>query len=298
MGSIRALTLAGAVAIGAIAPAAAADLLPPPPVVEAPVIAAVDTSGWYLRGDVGVGVNQMSGWRNSFSPNATGSLPAGPVAPGYFGIANSATIDAGVGYQINNWFRADVTGEYRTQAAYRGTEWWACPTCNGGAGLSGGDAYNAGVSSFLMMANGYVDLGTWYGVTPYVGAGVGFVRHTMSGLTDTAIGAATGGLAADTKKTNLAWALMTGLSFNVNDRLKMDLGYRYLNMGTFTSNPIVCADTTSCFFETQSFKLASHDFRLGFRYMLGDVSSGPVLAANAPIFGGPAPAPGPLVRKY
>ena len=297
MGSLKALTMAGMIATGAIAPAAAADLLPPPPMVEAPVAMAPDTSGWYLRGDVGVGATQMSGWRSTLQPNASGALPGGPVAPGYFGVGDSATIDAGVGYQINNWFRADITGEYRSQANYRGTEWYVCPGC---AGPLGGDGYAAGISSVLLMANGYVDLGTWYGVTPFVGAGVGMASNKMSGLTDTGIGVAAGGLAANSTNTNFAWALMAGLGFNVNEHLKMELGYRYLNMGKIASNPIICSDLASCFQERQSFTLSSHDFRLGFRYMLGDVGAGPILAANAPIFGGPAIAsrPGPLVRKY
>ena len=35
------------------------------------------------------------------------------------------------------------------------------------------------------MFNGYADLGTWSGVTPYVGAGVGFAYNKLSGFTDT-----------------------------------------------------------------------------------------------------------------
>ena len=34
------------------------------------------------------------------------------------------------------------------------------------------------------MVNGYVDLGTWSGITPYVGAGVGFAYNKLSGFTD------------------------------------------------------------------------------------------------------------------
>ena len=34
----------------------------------------------------------------------------------------AATIGVGVGYQVNNWFRADVTGEYRTRSRYSATE--------------------------------------------------------------------------------------------------------------------------------------------------------------------------------
>lgn len=30
------------------------------------------------------------------------------------------------------------------------------------------------------MLNGYIDLGTWHNLTPFVGAGVGFTRNTIN----------------------------------------------------------------------------------------------------------------------
>ena len=40
------------------------------------------------------------------------------------------------------------------------------------------------------MANVYADLGTWSGITPYVGAGIGYGMTNITGLTDqgTALG--------------------------------------------------------------------------------------------------------------
>ena len=97
------------------------------------------------------------------------------------------------------------------------------------------------------MVNGYADLGSWYGFTPYVGAGVGFARNTLSGLTDTAFNTLAGGsmsssagYAGDHSKWNFAWALMAGLSFDVTQNLKLDLGYRYLDVGKFASGSMAC----------------------------------------------------------
>ena len=289
MGKYTALSLAGILSAAAFGPALAADLLPPPPVVEAPIVApAADMSGWYLRGDVGVGINQMSSLRSTLQPtNALGGgAPA--ISTAYADLGDSALIGIGAGYQFNNWFRADVTAEYRSSAAYRKgmtyTAFCATPFCL--------DSYTANVSSSVFMLNGYVDLGTWAGVTPYVGAGVGMANHRMKNLTDVGIGL---GYAADSSKTNFAWALMAGLGYNVTPNLKIDAGYRYIDMGSVASNPIVCEAITSCFFEVQSYKHTAHDLRLGVRYMLGDAGAGPMLAPSAPIFGG---RPGPLVRKY
>ena len=54
VGTIKRTALAGLVAVATSAPALAADLLPPPPPPPPPVVVEVGT-GWYLRGDVGVG---------------------------------------------------------------------------------------------------------------------------------------------------------------------------------------------------------------------------------------------------
>ena len=74
------------------------------------------------------------------------------------------------------------------------------------------------------------------GITPYVGAGVGFAYNKLFGLTDTGYAftgrrrlSPTGGYSDDGGKRNFAWALMAGLSFNVTQNLKLDLGYRYLD---------------------------------------------------------------------
>src|SRR5579872_7351876 len=113
MASLRAVIVAGAVAIGAMGAAHAADLdLPPPPPVEAPPPPPV--SGWYLRGDVGVGINSINNVNSSFDSNFV-------VTGDEFdsrSVGDAAILGFGAGYQFNQWFRFDVTGEYRTNSAY------------------------------------------------------------------------------------------------------------------------------------------------------------------------------------
>lgn len=292
MGRSKALILAAAVAVGANAGAHAADLLPPPPpIIEAPP--PPEPGGWYLRGDVGVGALQATDWRSSLEPNSFGLLPNGPVWPVFASLGDTAFAGAGFGYQLNNWFRADVTGEYRIMSNYRAGMAYVDMTRPAGwigpfPGTFGADAYSAQLGSAVFMANGYVDLGTWYGVTPFVGAGVGLAAHNLNGLVDTAVGVPGIGFASDKHQTNFAWAVMGGLGFNVTPNLKLEVGYRYLDMGRITSNPILCSAAAACFRERHAFNVASHDVRVGFRYLLGGVAPIPVLA----------PPPGPLVRKY
>ena len=58
----------------------------------------------------------------------------------------------GVGYQFNHWLRADITGEYRTEATYRANIMSAWTLNNPTA--FGTDSYTAGLSTALFMANG------------------------------------------------------------------------------------------------------------------------------------------------
>ena len=93
--------------------------------------------------------------------------------------------DLGVGYQFNNWLRFDVTGEYRG-----GSQFQSLYVLNDAGNTGTGnptqlaDFYRGNISSWVGLVNGYVDLGTWWGITPYVGAGVGLASNTLSGMTD------------------------------------------------------------------------------------------------------------------
>jgi len=275
MGSIKALFIAGALVVGAPCLASAADLLPPPP----PPLVPVTFSGWYLRGDVGVGAATISDLRSTFD--------AGFVVPGdefdSRTVGDSAFVDFGVGYQFNNWFHADITGEYRTAAPFHAIESYTPPTCP----ITGGrcyDNYTGSISNIVVLANGYLDLGTWWGFTPYIGAGVGVADHIVAGLTD--IGTTVGGFgfAPDQSSASLAWAAMAGLGYMVTPNLRLEIGYRYLDMGTVTTGPIHCTNTPFCGDEVQRFHLASNDIRLGMRWIFADLP--------------PPPPAFPVVAKY
>jgi opacity protein-like surface antigen len=273
MASLKATLCAGVIALGAADLAQAADLLPPPPPVEPAY--APSFSGWYIRGDVGIGINQLSGARSTLNPFNPAGGGAPLIARVETTLADVAITGVGVGYQFNNWVRFDGTAEYRTSAAYRAVNTFSAFCTNAFCQ----DSYTANIASGVFLANGYIDVGTWYGVTPFVGAGVGGAIHKFAGLTDLGAGS---GFAPDRNMNTFAWAVMAGLGFNITPNLKLEISYRYLDMGTLTSSPISCEQLVGCFFEKQSFKLASNDVRIGFRYMFADYAR---------------PAP-PLVAKY
>jgi opacity protein-like surface antigen len=276
MGSLKALTLAGGVAFAAATAAHAADL-PPPPMPEPMPIAAPEYNGWYLRGDVGVGVAESTKLRQSFD--------AGFVVPGLRvdkeGRGDQVFVGAGLGYQFNQWLRFDATGEYRTDSDYRAIASYTtfCPV-----GTRCYDNYSGRISSAVFLANMYVDLGNWYGLTPYVGVGVGTARHRWTHFTDVDYQVGGYGFAPDKKSWKAAWALMAGVSYDVTQNLKLELGYRYLNMGKMSSGAIVCQNTGACPHEIQRINMASHDFRLGMRWMFAaPAAPAPVAVFQPPL---------------
>lgn len=275
MGSLKALTLAGVVAMTAASTAAnAADMLPPPPQLEPPPLRGpvVEESGLYLRGDIGVGMNEISNVRSTFDPTIV--VPSPEINQASLG--DSTVIGIGVGYQFNSWFRADFTGEYRSSAQFASVASYdSTPfggTCGNNLAISGrcSDLYTGNIHSAVFLANGYVDLGSWYGLSPYLGAGLGFSNIQVGSFTDHSIGNTGGGYSGTTSTTNFAWALMAGLGYHVSPNLILDMSYRYLNQGTVASGQIVCQPigANPCPMEIQHFQLVSNDILLGMRWLL------------------------------
>ena len=285
MASFKALCLAGVASLAVTATAQSADLLPPPPpVIYAPPPQPV-LSGVYLRGDVGEGNLELSNGNSTFAPDysygTANGQPPGFANQDYVATAQVIT-GVGVGYQFNRFFRADVTGEYRFGSSYRATEGYLFQ----GGPYTGTDRYAGNISNGLILANGYVDLGTWYRVTPYVGAGVGVAINHMSGVTDfneNDYGQPAGNSQGNTR-TNLAYAFMAGFSYDLGYNLKLDFGYRFVNMGRIASGQIncyggtsVCGDNSR---EVQSYHLDSQDVRIGLRYTFANILPPPPVIAK------------------
>lgn len=307
----RTAAFAGALALSATA-ASAADLLPPPPIAypaSAPLVEVA--SGLYLRGDVGVGVVESGKWSQRELDQASVFRQDGSQTPldGRFlrkGFDDTVFVGVGVGYQFNNWFRADVTAEYRTATNFHGTDSYSFPceyaafgSCAGGFPnkVTRNNFYQGSLSSTVVLANGYVDLGTWYGLTPYIGAGVGGAFNKVRNARDfdpSEFGG--GGQFDDKSKTSFAWALHAGLGYQINERLKLDIGYRYLHIGDvstgslrcFSAQPNAGCDGAGASYGALKFKgVESHDVKLGMRWML-----------QAPEAPQPVAYSQPLVRKY
>lgn len=263
--------------------------LPPAPIVDAPCCG--NEAGWYLRGDIGVSANTTDKHSISTSPVAN---TAGGVVGYNDDLGSSAFGGVGAGYALNSWLRFDGTIEYRGGAQLSSVDYYTS-TLAGGV-TNGKDFYKANVKSIVGLANVYVDLGTWYCLTPYIGGGVGFSNNRISGFTDQGFSYGAGGNPGvagayfkEGNTTNFAWALMAGVSYDVSSNLKLDLGYRYLNLGKATSGSSVeqAAFSTGTTYKYTQKDIESHDVRLGMRWVFAEKS--------------PAPQPvyqQPIIRKY
>jgi len=262
MRSVKSLIAAGAAALLSSA-AFAADMpmiAPPPPMYAPPPVE--DFGGWYLRGDIGFSNQHVSRLNNVLDVGNTTSVQnLGFNTAGIFGL--------GVGYRVNNWFRADVTGEYRGNSQFFGTDAITYP---GGFGT---DTYHATKSEWVVLANAYVDLGTWWCMTPFIGAGVGTARVGISNFTDQGIAnngaGALPGLAFgdNTSKWNFAWALHAGVAYKVTPNFTVELAYRYLDMGDGLTGDLRTFDGTNNIVNPTTFKgITSHDLKIGVRWNL------------------------------
>ncbi|WP_458757873.1 outer membrane protein [Afipia sp. TerB] len=258
MRSSKFLMTAGALALMSSA-AMAADLpIAPPPMYVPP---PADFGGWYLRGDIGFSNQQVKSL-----DNALYYAPGTSVVHQGLGFDTAGIYGIGAGYQFNNWFRADITGEYRGNANFHGAD---LVSFNGVQ--TGVDNYGGSKSEWLFLANAYADLGTWWCITPFVGVGIGTSRNTISGFTDTglSVGGPSLAYAASASKWNFAWAVHAGLAYKVSPNLTMELAYRYVDLGDALTGDIIAFDGTNAINNPMTFKhITSHDLKLGVRWAI------------------------------
>jgi opacity protein-like surface antigen len=271
----RKALLAGFIASLAV-PAMAADPYEPR-VEEAPAAPAYETTdfgGWYIRGDLG--------YRESSFRGADYVLYDEPGSVGYFDfgkLKGSFSAGGGIGYQISKNFRADLTGDYWAETDFNGQTTGFC-----GNGQPCVSTDTSSYTAFLLLANAYVDLGTWHGITPYVGAGVGGAYLKWADLiNDDDDGSFRH---RGRKGWRFAYALMAGASYCLTSKAKLDVGYRYshLNGGGMFDYAVGGGPGYDHGIDT-------HEVRAGLRYQFGNSD------CEEPVAYEPAPEPQPVYTK-
>jgi opacity protein-like surface antigen len=213
------VSLAAIMASAIAGPVFAADYVEPP-VVEAPPQEQVsyadpEVGGWYIRGDVDYHWSDFRGADYILygAPGELGTFDSGD-------LKGALSLGAGVGYQVNKYFRTDLTGDYLFKSDFRGSTSGFC-----GTGLPCVSDDRSSYTALLLLANAYADLGTYHGITPYIGLGIGGAHVKWDNLINTNDDGRfehEGG-----KGWRFAYAAMAGASYCLTDRTKLDLGYRF-----------------------------------------------------------------------
>jgi opacity protein-like surface antigen len=211
-------TALGAFASGLVGHAQAADAL----LTKAPIL-TVANRPWYLEIEGGVGI---------FTPHDTFGgfeASAADLRSSLWG-AGGPIVGARFGYQFTPMLRADLSFHYMSFTLTGFFDEIGCA----GSGECTANATRA-ARAFVEMANGYVDLGPLLGqrlarFRPYLTAGVGAAQDSLgANCLSCSFSGANGSKTTD----HLAWAVGAGMRVNLFEELKLDVAYRFYDLGRF-----------------------------------------------------------------
>lgn len=262
-------TALAALLAGVASQALAADLVEPvvepAPVVAAEPVVADDLGGWYIRGDVG------------YNWSKTGDIDYINYGdPGHYGhlrgdLDGAFSLGGGVGYQATDHFRVDLTADHWFKRDFKGTSAgsWDDDDDVDTADVSYTTTDKSAVSTWLLLANAYVDIGTWNGFTPYVGAGIGGAHVKWDTLRNSNNPGGPPGGPFDHEghgSWRFAAAAMVGASYSLTCNLKLDAGYRYSHISGGKMFGFNAEGNNGPGFD-RGFN--THEVRAGLRYQFG-----------------------------
>ncbi|MGD9784165.1 MAG: outer membrane protein [Hyphomicrobiaceae bacterium] len=299
------VSAAAAVAAIAIAPANAADLGPyqgsvKDDYVPLPQVVSAGAGPCYFRADIGYSFSRSPNAKwpvNNIIRDWSGDPTADGVAdhydPGYTGTMTGETYvyqgsDVANASLDNTWLgefgagcgsgsrglRAEVMFGVRGDRKFDGepndfTITNNYPTDPVWDEPVDGDPMHTSLRTYTMMLNVYKDLGNWGGFVPYVGAGIGLAYHQLDNVYFTGNPNLTNQISGNNDLA-FAWSLMAGVGYQISDRAILDVGYRYIDMGSIASqrsdtgfnvNPAVKLDD-----------ITAHEIKVGLRYHMGGSS--------------------------
>ncbi|MBZ9796217.1 outer membrane protein [Mesorhizobium sp. ES1-4] len=249
-----ALALAG-LGLLPLTSALAADYDPPIYVDQAPDYVPVEVgSGWYLRGDVSYLVEK------SFKDDDFAFTPAS-----FDEKQDPIFASIGFGYHFNDYLRADLNlGYLPGNKIGIGYDDSATVTLPATATVASASLKNY---AYSLMLNGYVDLGTYVGITPYLGAGLGVVqsKRQLSASYFTENSDPTDDFTQQDNRTkySLAYTLNAGFAYQVSKNVSIDLGYQYFSA---PDAEYVTAESLTSYPVHKG--ISNHQVKLGLRYDL------------------------------
>ena len=193
--------------------------------------------GPYLRLGAGVQWPESSALRDqrcsSTSPPALfgcGSGDDGRSLGAYGGFDQAPVVDAAIGYRWTSWLRTEALLNWSPQLNVSAQSNFLGAGSNQPVSASGN-----GLAGFGVL---YVDGPSLATVRPFIGAGLGAARTSLSDVTyrfpaisSDAVTVTSGG-----RSTSFAYLLTAGVSIPLSERLDLDLAYRWTDFGTVKTN--------------------------------------------------------------
>lgn len=170
---------------------------------------------------------------------------------------NGARYQVGIGFQHNEYLRYDLTVSYRDDLMHLGTY---RDNLNGVTAINGG----LSTSNLTTMLNAYINPMELAEIhtgrfSPYLQAGVGWARNeTGNAVID-------GNTLKGATNNDFAWQVGAGLGYAITDNWKIDLSYRFLDMGQAKSSKDVVGSPQKLL-RGARFDLQAHEVLIGLRY--------------------------------
>jgi opacity protein-like surface antigen len=264
----RTMLLGAAIAIGSVTGAAAADLggYPSGGLKDygyQPQVVANNPS-FYIRLDGGIATHDRPVMVEDGVADLTETS-----------MGKSWTVGGGLGYYFSRNIRGDLTWDHRFKADVSGyrfdTAQLAAADCTASDPLalvqtSCYGTRQVGLKSDVFLANLYYDFDCRCHITPYIGVGIGFVRHNTTSGTVTNANGVVGDIDSATSN-HVAAALMGGFSVKLRDRMALDAGYRFLYLGDTTTGAVKDRQGAVTISQDPTIEnIHAHEFRVGLRY--------------------------------
>ncbi|HEX2257083.1 MAG TPA: outer membrane beta-barrel protein [Afifellaceae bacterium] len=149
-------------------------------------------------------------------------------AYGDFGV--SPSLEAGIGYRLLPALRGEAQLIYHPDFDYSGTANFL--------GVTGPQPVTAELETLSALLAGYLDLArlgvpSVGPVEPYIGGGIGLSRHSISSVIYRfpELGANAATIVRGGTNTSFSFMLTGGAALPLSDRVTLDVGYRYLDLG-------------------------------------------------------------------
>ena len=205
-------------------------------------------NNYYIKADVGIAKSEkIKSDQNFYKNSGNKSFNSSPV------------YSLGFGYKINDKLRSEVVYSYIDLKYKRNIASEKNPTMI--------PEYKQKVNIQTGMINLFYDVATYQKLTPYIGFGLGYAKidpkeaSVISKMGNTSYNASY----QSNKSENLTYALMSGLSINMTDRINVDIGYKFQDFGKakplYTPNMLAAAQQVE-----KGFKIKTHSGTIGVRY--------------------------------